>query len=281
MRKFLFFIVVNFFVFDLNSIIYSYTTPVAKYLKPIEITEMKSGIELIDCIYVLNLAERPQKWDRMKALLDQRGLHGNRVFGINGWNLADEIQEEVAGPYPVRLFKGHLGCLLSHVSIINDASKRNFEVIWVCEDDIEFVEDVRQIPALLTSLYDIDPDWDVFYTDLDSKNNQGEYVVSASADFRPDQQYLPLGHYTERVPINNEIMKIGQRFGMYSVIISRKGIKKILDYFTHVYVWTHIDIDIHYVPNIREYSTTRDIISIWTQSTVSDTTNADLMHGIR
>lgn len=241
-------------------------TPIIKYLKPIEITEPESGIELVDCIYVINLDERPEKWERMKALLSDQGLKANRMSGINGWKIPPKGQEELAGPYPIRLRGGHFGCLLSHVSVLKDAYERGFEIIWVCEDDIEFIESAKQIPTLLKNLSEIDPDWDVFYTDIDSKDKQGNYMRSVSSDFRPDRTYPPVEYYTERIQLTDDIMRIRQRFGMYSLLISRKGLKKILDYFTHLYLWTAVDIDIHYIPGIRQYSATRDIVSIWYSS---------------
>ncbi|MBS0628649.1 MAG: glycosyltransferase family 25 protein [Verrucomicrobia bacterium] len=260
-----------FYFFDLYAAIYPYKTSVENYLKRIELTEQKSGIDLIDCIYVINLDERPEKWERMQSLFAMKDLHINRVSGINGWKIPKEIQEDLAGTYPVRLSGGRLGCILSHLSVLKDAEERGFELIWVCEDDVEFVDDAQLIPKTLAHLNQIDPDWDVFYTDINSKNERGEVVQSVSSDFRPDQQYLPLSYYTSRAIIDQDIMKIGQRFGAYSVIYSRKGIQKILDYFTHVYLWTAWDIDIHYVPSIRQYSSTKDIVSIWTQSSISDT----------
>lgn len=241
-------------------------TPIIKYLKPIEITEPDSGIELVDCIYVINLDERPEKWERMKALLSDQGLKANRVSGINGWKIPKEAQKELVGPYPIRLRGGHFGCLLSHVSVLKDAYERGFEIIWVCEDDIEFIESAKQIPTLLKKLSQIDPAWDVFYTDIDTKDKQGNYMRSVSSDFRPDCIYPPVEYYKERIRLTDDIMRIRQRFGMYSLLISRKGIKEILDYFTHLYLWTAVDIDIHYIPGIRQYSATRDIVSIWYSS---------------
>jgi GR25 family glycosyltransferase involved in LPS biosynthesis len=241
-------------------------TPIVKYLKPIEITEQDSGIGLVDCIYVINLDERPEKWERMKILLNDQGLKANRVSGINGWKIPKEVKKELVGPYPIRLRGGHFGCLLSHVSVLKNAYERGFEIIWVCEDDIEFIENAKEIPDLLRKLSKIDPDWDVFYTDIDSKDQQGRYIRSVSSDFRPDRTYPPVEYYTERFRLTEDIMRIRQRFGMYSLLISRKGIKKILDYFTHLYLWTAVDIDIHYIPGIRQYSATRDIVSIWYSS---------------
>ena len=57
------------------------------------------------------------------------------------------------------------------------------------------------------------------------------------------------------------MMQIRGRFGTYSMLISKRGIKKILDYFTSRPIWTAIDIDMHYIPTIREYAPRRDIVS--------------------
>jgi GR25 family glycosyltransferase involved in LPS biosynthesis len=245
---------------------------VCKYLKPIEISEAKSGLESIDCIYVLNLDERPEKWKRVNSILKKKKLHPNRVSAINGWKLSNESKKELAGQYPVRMGGGQIGCLLTHLSIIKDAYERGFETIWVMEDDIVILENVKQIPSLLKEMNELDPDWDLFYTDVDSKNRLGVPVLSLTSDFRPDMPHHSLKYYLKRVRLKQDIMRIYQRYGMYSVVVSKKGMKKILDYYSHLSLWSPIDVDIHYIPGIRQYSTTRDIVSIWTASPFSDTT---------
>lgn len=272
MKKICFFIgLSHLFIGSLFSHIYSYKTPLEKYLKSFQISENKSGIAGVDCIYVINLDKRREKWDRMKKLCEEQGLKINRVSGINGWKIPFEICKELAGPYPVRMRGGSLGCLLSHISVIKDAWERNFEVIWVMEDDLEFIEDIQWIPYLLGKLNKIDPYWDIFFTDVDSKDKNGNHLLSLSSDFRFDQDHYPLEYYIEKIPVDEDIMMIRQRFGMYSFLITRRGMEKVLDYFTHVYLWTAVDIDIHYIPYIREYSARKDIISVWCNSIFSDT----------
>lgn len=260
---------------SLDACLYPDETPVAKYLKPIEINEAPSGLESVDCIYIVNLDTRPEKWQRMKAIVEEQGLYVNRVSGIKGWEIPKEVQEELAGNYVRRLRSGQVGCLLSHLSVMKDAYERGFNRIWLLEDDVEFKEDIRQIPLLLAKLTEIDPEWDVFYTDIDSKVSSGERAPSLTSDFRPDRQYHPLDYYTNRFLVERDIMKIGQRFGTYSMFISGKGLKKILDYFTHIYLWTSIDVDMHYVPDIREYSAVRDIVTVCTEIPISDTEGID------
>ncbi|MBA3602755.1 MAG: glycosyltransferase family 25 protein, partial [Parachlamydiaceae bacterium] len=161
---------------------------------------------------------------------------------------------------------------LSHVSAIKDAYEHGFNAVWIFEDDIEFTEDPHHMSPLIKKLNFLDPSWDILYTDVDSKNSLGETIQALASDFRPDRSdNLPLVYYLFKARISNDFNILRQRYGLYSYILSRKGMKKIYDYFTHVHLWTAIDIDIHYIPKIRQYSTVRDIVSIWCYSPFSDT----------
>lgn len=260
-----------------SSYFHASTTPLLHYVKAIDIGEPNSQLNGVNCIYVINLDERPQKWARIKPILDSLGLKVNRVSGINGRKLSEDVKRDLFGPYfpgiNGGLNGGHIGCFLSHLSIMKDAYDRQYTTIWVMEDDIDPIEkDVqKKIPALLSELNRLDPYWDLFYTDTNSKNDKGEYIPSLALAPRPDQQLLPIEYYTKRIPLTNNIMKIGQRFGMYSVLISRRGLEKLIRHFSHVYLWSPIDVDIHYIPGIRQYATRRDVVSHWSGTGFSDT----------
>ena len=256
---------------DLSAHLQKEKTGIAKHIQSLNISENESGLAPIECIYVINLDCRPDKWARMQKLSQKKGLKVNRVSAVNGWDLSEEVLKELCGPYPLHIPKGHVGCLLSHLSVINDAYQKGFELIWVLEDDIEFVQDLQQIPHLLTELSKADPDWDIFYTDPYSKNIEGIRLESYAYHPRPDQQAFPIEHYLKRTNISDDIVQIGQRFGTYSMVISKKGIKKILDYFTHVYLWETLDGDIHFIPGIKEYSTRKEIVTVWTKELISNT----------
>ena len=260
-----------FFTRYLSAYIYPHETPIVKYLVPVEITEFFSGLPPVDCIYVINLDERPEKWHRMQDLLEQRNLKVNRVSAVNGWKIADEVRNEVSGTYSKRMKNGHLGCFSSHVSTLKNAFDNHYDCIWIMEDDVDFKENLSQIPNLLKQLTEIDPDWDILYTDVDSRNLKGENICPNDARFRPDQPSISLTELNKRILITPDLMKLGQRYGMYSYLVSKKGIQKLLTYFTHVYLWSNIDIDIHRIPTINEYSTTRDVIGIWYNSGIKDT----------
>lgn len=234
--------------------------PISKYLTSIEVTEFNTGLDLIDCIYVLNLDFRTEKWQSTKTACERYNLGINRVSAVNGWKLPKNIQQELASPYPIRLTPGSLGCLLTHLSILKDAYDREFSIIWVMEDDVEFLEDPKEVINLLPTLFRIDPEWVIFYTDIDYRNRNG-YTRSLGLDPRPGQKLHSLKHYTTRDYCHKDIMRIRSRYGSHSLIISKNGIKKILDYFISRPIWTAIDIEIHYIPGIRQYSSRRNIVS--------------------
>ena len=156
---------------------------VNKYFKKIELTEPNSLIDFIDCIYVINLDTRRDRWTWMESLCKKQSLTPNRVSAVDGWALSEEAKQEMTAPYPCRLRGGQFGCLLSHLSVLRDAYQRNFEVIWVMEDDVEFVEDPRQLSDLLAKLSLWDPDWDIFFTDTDFRDDHNGYLQSLSLIF--------------------------------------------------------------------------------------------------
>lgn len=234
---------------------------VKSHLKAIDVIEPTSALPLVDCLYVINLDHRPDRWAWMKSQCEQHRLLPNRVSAVDGWALSEQTKLELTYPYPCRLRGGQFGCLLSHLSVLQDALQRHFDVIWVMEDDVEFVEDPRLLTALLTELTLWDPDWDVLFTDSDFRDKNTGYIQSVSSDFPPDLCDKMLSYYTERVKINDTLMQIRSRFGTYSMLISKKGVAKILHYFASHPFWTAIDIEMHYIPGLREYAACQDIVS--------------------
>lgn len=234
--------------------------PIWRYLTSIEVTELNTGLDLIDCIYVLNLDFRTEKWQNTKTACERYNLGINRVSAINGCNLSKDTHKELVSPYPIRMTPGALGCLLTHISILKDASDREFSIIWIMEDDVEFLEDPKQLTNLLSSLFIIDPEWDIFYTDTDFRKQDG-YLRCVGLDPRPGQKLHPLQYYLTRDCCHKDIMRIRIRYGTHSMILSKKGIKKILEYYTSRPIWTVIDAETHYIPGIRQYSSRRDIVS--------------------
>lgn len=241
------------------------TTPTLKYLKSIDVKETNSGVDSIDCVYVINLDARPKRWERMEALLKERGIHANRVSAVNGWELTSEVSKELAGHYPVRLKNDALGCLLSHFSIYKNAYDRGFKTVWILQDDADFIGEIKEIPVYLKVLSQIDPNWDIFYTDFDFRNDQGGYLLfindKENEKGRPDQEVQDSWYYCIRMLACNGIMRILGRHGTTSMIISRNGLEKLVNYFSHVYIYTAIDHDIHLIPGLRQYVPVKELVT--------------------
>lgn len=229
--------------------------PFTDFLRDIEITEEKSGLEGVDCIYAINLAERPERWNALKGRFTEQGAFVNRVDAVNGWNIPTQQRNELIDPRAftsriLLLNGGEIGCLLSHISIYRDAILRDFDVIWACEDDIKFQGKIDRITSLLEELTLIDPDWDLLYTDSFMSG-------SGSQKYRPEQK-----PYTQmNQPISENLLQIHGRFGTHSMIFSKKGVYKAFAYFLFHSFWAPIDIDIHYA-DLREYAVRRSITGI-------------------
>ena len=232
---------------------YNTSNRLVDFLRPLDPPPSFSGIEGIDCVYVINLDERPDRWESVKKQFDQQKITPYRVSAINGWKipktqsigLFDQDSQLLKEP-----FGGALGCLLSHVSIYKNALDQEFNTVWICEDDIEFQQSAKKISCLVQQLSALDPEWDILYTDYSLKG-QGYQRPHPGQPF-----YTPIHN-----PISNELIRIHGRHNTHSMIFSKRGLQKAYAYFTSRLLWSPIDVDIHYIPTLREYSSTENIVT--------------------
>lgn len=242
-------------------------TPTVEYLIPIACDGLPSGIDGVEAIYLINLDRRVDRLTHMNHLLSQHNLHANRVSACDGEQLSDAMISTLVGPYTksclLRFHPGVTGCLLSHISVLYDAYKRNYHSVWVLEDDIEVVGDLKQIPQLLQQLSVIDPDWDVFYTDPDFRKDTTKYLFPRTKRaVRPDQPSFQIELVNRKIgQVGSSVDRVFFRWGTHSMIISKRGIDKIVDYYLHTYLYSPIDVDIHVIPGIREYSAITPIVT--------------------
>lgn len=221
-------------------------SPLQDYLVDIELTEPQSGIELVDCIYVINLDERINRWNCLKNSWGKNGLSLNRVNAVNGWKLGEKVIEGITSP--ARKMKGGaVGCFLSHISVLKNAYENGFNIIWILEDDAEITDDPQKIAYLLENLHEIDPEWDILYTDV---NNLG--LTNGIEVFLPIQP---------KNLLNEHLMRARNRYGSHSILISKNGVEKLLKYFVSNLLMAPIDIEIHWIPDIRKYSVRENIVS--------------------
>jgi len=225
------------------------------YLSKIENIAPYSGLEKIDCIYVINLKERPERWDHAKKIHDSYQLYPTRMNAVNGWRLSPEEKRSLLDPRVfsssvLELIGGEVGCLLSHISIYQDALERNLSTIWICEDDIKLNDKVYELPSIIEELSALDPEWDILYTDYTR-------FGAAHQKPRPEQKpFVPLD-----IAVSERIARTHGRYGTHSMVLSRKGFEKLLSYFYERCFWSPIDLDLHYA-ELKEYSVIRSITQV-------------------
>ena len=266
------------------------------HFKPAGVKTRSYGIENIDCVYMINLDERPEKYERSLNALAPYGIYPFRFSAVNGWKLSFEaidalgvqyqrgnppgpiasvfrhidgkeiasfevMQEEGVTYYCHSMSRGAIGCILSHLSVLQDAYDAGFNTIWVMEDDIRVVSNPLQLCSLIKTLDDQVPDWDVLFTDEETKGADGNKVYCGGIRPRPNFSYQPLSYYWQRSYVNQDIIKLGLRFGSYSMIVRRSGMKKILDYFKTYKLFFPYDMEYFFPEGIKLYGCTQDIVT--------------------
>ncbi len=251
----------------------------------------------IDLIYMINLDQRPEKFEKSINRLHPYGIYPYRFSAVNGWELSLEDINDLGVKYATSMTgefmgtvyllenafvphhemiqnygrtyfshcmsRGAIGIVLSHLSILKDAYESGYETIWVMEDDI----DVLQDPTVLSDLIDrLDSavrhdGWDILFTDRDTKDRKGNYIRCTGIANRPD--YSPMGNekfYIDK-KVNQQFRRIGLRYGAYSMIIRRSGMEKLLNFYDTHQIFLPYDMEYYFAKNIRMYTVLNDIVS--------------------
>lgn len=228
--------------------------------------ENTSGFKAIDQIYVLNLDVRYERWVNTQKQFEVLGIYPQRVSGINGWVMDRKKMKAIyrnfiQKPYDKYLTPGQLGCFLSHLSILNNAFQNQYKCIWVMEDDVLVLENPRELDTIVSSIKKLDPEWDVLFTDENSKGNSIDESWTIET-FSGNNFNYSLVRDPKFSPLENEEFKrIEYRLGTHSMIISDRGIKKLLDYFQSIKISFPIDIQMHCCPNKHFYVSKKEYVT--------------------
>lgn len=266
---------------DLGAHLLQNETTIAQYFQPLVQSPIRSHLNEIDCIYVLNLEKRSEKWEDTQEVFKPYQLGLTRFIGIDGWSIPSDVQAHFWEEQKDALiddgqtlyslpksgfFSGNLGSTLSHLSILQDAYDRGYQVIWLLEDDVSIKKDPHLLDETIQRLNAVDPSWDLLYTDLQREkspatNEQDTSKPSLTKICRKNQQIMPTHWYFQKKDIDAEFEEVRLRYGFYSVLLSRSGIKKILDYYKHVTLYCSFDLDVHFVENLHKYALKDPIVT--------------------
>ncbi len=251
----------------------------------------------IDFIYTINLDQRPEKFASCVQQLEKYGISPYRFSAVNGWELTleqinqlgvvfepgmsggtwgtwyEEGGDKTPHHEPVQavgrnyfchcMSPGAIGIVLSHLSILQDAFDSGYETIWVMEDDIEIVRDPHLLSALIEQLDALagKENWDVLFTDPDTKNREGRYVPCSAYAWRPNYAPEHPAQFAEKAAIGADLRKVGARYGAYSMIVRRSGMEKILSFFKKYKIFLPYDMEYTQPPGIKLYTVLSDVVS--------------------
>lgn len=274
----------------------SLSADISKFFKKAPDKTPSSCMRNIDFIYLINLDKRPEKYIHCVRELEPYGIVPYRFSAVNGWELSletinqlgvkltpkmsmthwgtyypldgggahyHEVVHEIGRTYFCHcMSRGAIGIVLSHLSILQDAYDSGYETIWVMEDDIQVIRDPHEISDYIDELDAIvGKKWDVFFTDRDTKNQQGEYVSCSAYAWRPNFMPPDPKIFRKKRAISKSFRKIGARYGAYSMIIRRSGMKKILDFIKQYKIFLPYDMELGFPPNMRLYTVVDDVVS--------------------
>ena len=268
------------------------------HLRHLENKSEGHNLRNIDFIYLINLDQRPEKWQWSINQLNPFGIHPYRFPAVNGWELSIEaindiglkFSPEMTGGFPATCYlpgenfepnhqrleiygrsyfchclsRGAIGIALSHISILQDALDSGYETIWVMEDDIEVLHDPRQLSDIIDELDALvgKENWDILFTDKDLRTPDGGYSTTYWSARRPDFDfYTRLNNFGLKQQITPDFIKVGARFGAHSMIVRRSGIKKLLQFFGAHELFFPYDMEYILPPGINLYTLTYDHVS--------------------
>jgi GR25 family glycosyltransferase involved in LPS biosynthesis len=281
------------FVINISSV----SAGIEDHLKPISGKSDLHQMKNIDFIYMINLDQRPEKFEISSQRLNPYGIHPFRFSAVNGWELSTQAindlgvvlepwmnrgewgtfyslegdgtpEHEVVGSIGKNYFchcmsKGAIGIALSHLSILQDAYDSGYQTIWVMEDDISIVQDPNLLSDLIVQLDDLvgKNGWDILFTDRDTINGEGNYVPCTAFAWRPN--FIPANpfKFAHRQDVGSDFRRIGARYGAYSMIVRRSGMKKLLDFFKNYSIFLPFDMDFTLPNNIALYTVLKDVVT--------------------
>ncbi|NGX29080.1 MAG: hypothetical protein K940chlam1_01273 [Candidatus Anoxychlamydiales bacterium] len=100
-----------------------------------------------EAIAYINLDHREDRRDELLKSLESLEVNKNKIKRISG----------VFNP-----FNGHLGCVCSHLKVVDWAIEQDLDNVLILEDDCYFLDDTNFITQAVDYFFKIVPSWDIF-----------------------------------------------------------------------------------------------------------------------
>ncbi len=153
---------------------------------------------------------------------------------------------------------------LDYLSIISDAYKSKYKVVWVMDDAVKIASDPNRIEGYLLDLQSIDRRWDVLYTDPLEQTESWPTGAETNMISRPDVKLnydKPEFDHETGLHISEKILQIYTRSKAESFLISKHGMKKILTYYHKNHFFIPFATELPLIPGIKAYATNEPIVT--------------------
>ena len=230
-------------------------------------------INNVDQVYVVNMDKDKNRLRLFTIYMNKLNIKFKRITGING--------KKVYSKYKTPLGPGQLGCLLSHINIMKDAIKNNYENILVLEDDVIFHKNFHNIlKKTYNNIIQNEKRFDLIYLGGDdwnkiknieykehyykSKNTNGCYAILINKNVFKEilKQYKKLNLPSDLVLVKtiqpkykcfnlrNQIITVNNNassntisFPFITYIISKKNLYNLFYYLNNVDINKFINLD--------------------------------------
>nr|XP_058928577.1 inactive glycosyltransferase 25 family member 3 isoform X4 [Kogia breviceps] len=140
-----------------------------------------------DEVFVISLARRPHRGERMLTSLWEMEISGRLVDAVDGRALNSSVMKSLGvdllpgyqDPYSGRtLTKGEVGCFLSHYSVWEEVVARGLAQVVVFEDDVRFESNFKmRLERLMKEVEAEKLPWDLIYLGRKQVNPEEEAAV--------------------------------------------------------------------------------------------------------
>jgi GR25 family glycosyltransferase involved in LPS biosynthesis len=118
--------------------------------------------ELFDAIYVVNLPSSTARRESIKHQFSRLGVdHYHLVDAIDGNTLDLAALKSQGVLQNEKLSPGEIGCYLTHIQVYRDILQGEHETALVCEDDIIFSSNAKELFS--DYMQRMPPDWDIIH----------------------------------------------------------------------------------------------------------------------
>jgi collagen beta-1,O-galactosyltransferase len=193
----------RFIDFKVETLVNHPPIPSSQFIPPLSQSKDNMGL---DAVYMIGLARRPERRNRMIACLEELNFDYIVFDAVDGRQLNASYVEEELGiqymsnwrdPWGNRTMTfGEVGCFLSHYTIWNKVIDEGLQRVLVLEDDIDFEPRFRDgLMEVMKEAEMFTPTWDLIYMGRKRLHMELEPNVHGTRRLvRPLYSYWTLGY---------------------------------------------------------------------------------------